>query len=65
MRGTRERNSLDAGHAEGDPLLHGLWACANAVLGSSVNRKTLAALRHAPLPQSDPEMTKLQPTSKP
>ncbi|KAL8274696.1 hypothetical protein Esti_001411 [Eimeria stiedai] len=30
----------------------GLWLCANIVLGSSVNRKTLSALKHASLPRA-------------
>ena len=42
---------LDTVEGERGSLIGGLWVCANAVLGASVNRKTLAALKLIPLPQ--------------
>lgn len=61
VRGARVSDSLEGVKTEGDSLMQGIWVCTNVVLATSINRKTLAALRHAPLAQDGAEG---QPTSK-
>ncbi|OEH75435.1 RNA family protein [Cyclospora cayetanensis] len=50
---SQSANLLDSPEVSEGPLLQGLWVCANGLIGSSMNRKALAALKHAALPHAE------------